>query len=251
MGILISICSVVGVATLVYFLLCMMYAGLSTSFTLVWLLVSLVAFSASWSMVWMQNNNLMLPRWARCSILVMVFAGIAAFSYAEGLILYYGNQSAPKTVEYLLVLGARVKGTTITGSLQKRLDTALTYLKDNEDTKVIVTGGKGPGEDITEGAAMAEYLIAHGIEPTRILKEEKATNTYENIQFSRELIRDADAQVAIVTNRFHIFRSVSMAKAQGMTNVVGLSAPTDPILGISYYTREAIAVLKYKITGHM
>lgn len=228
-----------------------MYAGLSTSFTLVWLLFSLAAFAASGIMVWIQNNNVTVPRWARCSIVVIVFAGIVAFSYAEGLILYYGNQSAPDNVEYLLVLGARVNGTTVTGSLQKRLDTALTYLEENEHTKVIVTGGKGPGEDITEGEAMAEYLIAHGIEPTRILKEEQATNTYENIQFSRELINNEDAQVAIVTNRFHIFRSVSMAKAQGMTNVVGLSAPTDPILGISYYTREAIAVLKYKITGHM
>ena len=154
-------------------------------------------------------------------------------------------------MDYLIVLGAQIRGTRITNSLYKRLKTAETYLKENPDTLVIVSGGQGSGEDITEAQAMKEFLIENGIREDRILVEDKSTNTHENILYSKKLINRADAKVAVVTNGFHIFRSIGIAKKQGLENVQGLSAPSDPILLVNYYIREVFGVVKDFLFGNM
>ena len=225
------LCIGLGVIALVYFLICMGYAGLSASFTPIWLLVSLVAFGMGFTLRYIEKNEVHISEWISCPAFAIVVIAATAFVYAEALVIYYGNQTAPTDVEYVIVLGARVNGTTITRSLKRRLDTAIEYLEENQKATVIVSGGQGEGEEISEAQAMADYLVAKGIDSNRIIND--------------------DAKVAIVTNGFHIYRATSMAKAQGMTEVYGLSAPTDRILAGSYYTREAIAVIKYKLTGAM
>jgi uncharacterized SAM-binding protein YcdF (DUF218 family) len=114
----------------------------------------------------------------------------------------------------------------------------------------IVSGGKGSKEAITEAEAMHLYLMTKGIQPTRIIQEDKSTNTKENIHFSKAFLKD-NATVAIVTNGFHIFRATSIAKKQGITLVQGLAAPTDLLLSINYYVREAVGVLKDKVFGNL
>lgn len=245
------LCIGLGVIALVYFLICMGYAGLSASFTPIWLLVSLVAFGMGFTLRYIEKNEVHISEWISCPAFAIVVIAATAFVYAEALVIYYGNQTAPTDVEYVIVLGARVNGTTITRSLKRRLDTAIEYLEENQKATVIVPGGQGEGEEISEAQAMADYLVAKGIDSNRIIKEARSTNTYENLLYSRDIIQNDDAKVAIVTNGFHIYRATSMAKAQGMTEVYGLSAPTDRILAGSYYTREAIAVIKYKLTGAM
>lgn len=251
MSIGIWICGVIGILSMLYFLICLSYAGLSASFTVVWLVISGLALGCFGVLNYMVRHQITMNKWIRSVILLFVVIGIAVFVYAQGCIFSYSNQVAPANVEYLIVLGARVNGTTITGCLEKRLSTTLKYLQENEETVAIVTGGQGPGESITEAEAMKQYLVTRGIPESRIIKEEKATNTYENIAFSKEIIQNEDATVAIVTNGFHMYRAVNMARRQGMTNIYGHSAPTDRIMAISYYTREAIAILKYKLTGQI
>lgn len=251
MNVLAMLCTVVGVIMLLYFILCFSYAGLSSSFTMIWFLLGIGMFVVRYVILYVSGHHIIVPKPIKVVLLTLIAIVILSFTYAEAKIIYHANQKAPEQVEYVIVLGARVKGTTITGSLQRRLDTAVSYLKENGNTLVIVSGGKGPGEDITEAQAMYDYLVSHGIESSRITKEEQSTNTLENIKFSREIIQDDAAEVAIVTNGFHMYRATQMAKMQGMTNVYGLAASSDPILKVSYYTREAIAVLVYKIKGQI
>lgn len=248
---LILLCTVAGSAMLIYFVICFTYAGLSASFTTSWLLLGIMMFVIRYILVFLVRHQVEVPRGVKFTVIGLVSLGILAFVYAEARIIYCANQSAPANVEYVIVLGARVKGTTITGSLEKRLNTAIEYLQENKESKVIVSGGQGEGEDITEAEAMYDYLVSHGIEESRITKEERSRNTSENIQFSREIIKNDHAKVAIVSNGFHIYRATSMAKVQGMTDVHGLAAPSDKIMLVSYYTREAIAVLKYTFTGQI
>ena len=251
MNILTMVCAVLGIAMLIYFIICFMYAGLSTSFTMIWFLLGLGMFAIRYGILYISKHHILIPKPVKIGILTILAIVVIVFAYTEAKIIYHANQKAPDQVEYVIVLGARVKGTTITGSLQRRLDTAVSYLQKNTKSKVIVSGGKGPGEDISEAQAMYDYLIAHGIEATRITKEENSTNTLENIKYSREIIQDDHAEVAIITNGFHIYRATQMAKMQGMTKVYGLAASSDSILRISYYTREAIAVLVYQVKGQM
>ena len=122
------------------------------------------------------------------------------------------HQSIPKQVDYMIVLGAKVNGTSPSLSLQNRIDTAARYLKENEKTIVIVSGGQGPDEDISEAEAMRQGLVAQGIGAERIIIEDKSTSTYENMSFSKKLIPSGLDTGLLVTNDYHLYRAQLISK---------------------------------------
>lgn len=143
----------------------------------------------------------------------------------------------------IIILGACVKGKKITGALQKRLDKGVDYLLAHDNTKVIVSGGQGRGEDVTEAFAMKNYLTDKGIDEKRIIMEEKSRSTEENLKYSLSYIKDVNEKVGIVTNNFHVYRSVKLAKRAGYKDVVGIAAGADPVLLLNYLVREFFAVV--------
>lgn len=104
------------------------------------------------------------------------------FFCVEVLILCAMISVAPKNMKYIIILGAQIRGKRVTEALKRRLDRGIRYLNENPETIVIVSGGRGKGEDITEAEAMAEYLENCGIDANRICLEEKSTSTYENLK---------------------------------------------------------------------
>jgi uncharacterized SAM-binding protein YcdF (DUF218 family) len=230
MGILFGLCLVLGMLCLLYYGIITVYAGLGTAFAWFWLCAGLGLIILGLIINYMTKHEIRLPNLLKFLIIAASSVGLCLFLIIEGTIIYYSAKKAEPGADYMIVLGAQVRGTTITKSLKKRLDTAAEYLKDNPETVTIVSGGQGTGEDITEAEAMLRYLISKGIEPARIMKEDRSTNTNENILFSRKLMKDSSSSVIIVTNGFHIFRSLSIAKKQGMSDIQGLAAPSDRIL---------------------
>ena len=75
-------------------------------------------------------------------------------------------------------------------------------MKENPETRVVVSGGQGKGEDVTEAFAMAQYLVSHGIAEEQISLEEKSRNTYENLKYSALLVDSMDDRIGIVSNNF-------------------------------------------------
>ena len=150
-----------------------------------------------------------------------------------------------KGIPYLIVLGAQVKGTKVTDSLRRRLKRSVTYLSENPETKVIVSGGQGPGEDITEAEAMAEYLVGCGIDRSRILLEDRSKTTEENLRFSAAFIPDMQTKVAVVSNNFHMYRAYHIARKAGYADVARIPAGCSPLLFANYMVREFFAVCKF------
>lgn len=145
---------------------------------------------------------------------------------------------------WIIVLGAQVRGRKITDSLKRRLDCALEYLKENPDVHVIVSGGQGNDEEVTEAYAMAQYLEWAGIDRRRIVQEDASVNTLENLKFSRRFIADVDTPVGIVSNNFHVYRGCVYAKRAGFTNPFPIAATCHPLLFPNYFVRECFAVWK-------
>ncbi len=83
-----------------------------------------------------------------------------------------GAGDFPNDADYLVVLGAGVNGRTPSLSLLNRLTAAEAWLQDNPNGKAILSGGQGPGEDISEAGAMYQWLTEHGIAAERLYKEE-------------------------------------------------------------------------------
>ena len=244
-------CLLLGIFCLLYFGVITTYAGLGTAFAWFWICAGLGLLILAFVIKYMTNNEIKLPNIWRFLIITIVSVGLCIFIILEGTIIYYSTKEAEQNVDYMIVLGAQVRGIMVTKSLKKRLDTAVLYLTDNPQTLVVVSGGQGPGEDISEAEAMRRYLTSKGIAEERIIKEEQSTNTNENIKYSKLLMDKEHPSVAIVTNGFHIFRATSIAKKQGFTEVQGLAAPSDQILILNYYVREAVGVLKDLLVGNI
>lgn len=204
--------------------------------------------------------ELWLDRWARRSkagwwwrLAFRAAAGLVLVPLVliEGVVIAEGHrQIAQEAPDAVIVLGAGVNGTSPSLSLKTRLDAALSYLEAHPDIPVVLTGGQGYGEDITEAACMYNYLTARGVEPERLILEEDASNTAENFEFSAPLLEAAGVEigtdtVAVVTNDFHIARSRLIAAKKGYGVIYGVGAPIPwPHLEVNYYLREAFAVVK-------
>ena len=190
--------------------------------------------------------------WRAVAAAVLVI-GAVAFGVIESPIIADARTDAPEDTEYILVLGAGLNGDVPSLSLTNRLTAALDWLESHPECTAIVSGGQGPGENMTEAEAMGIWLEARGIAPERIILEPEATSTYENLANSFEIIRERgsepDGNCAIVTSEYHLHRARMMAADQGV-EAYGVAARTSmPTLMLNYFIREAFAVTYYRIFG--
>lgn len=149
-----------------------------------------------------------------------------------------------------VVLGCAVHGTQPSLMLQRRLKAALSYLEENPSAKAVLSGGKGPGEAITEAQCMFEYLTEHGISKNRLYLEDKSENTAQNIEYSKEILQtfQTETEIAIITNEFHQYRASILAKKAGLTPY-SMNGKTLFYLLPTYYIRELYAVLRQWIVN--
>ncbi|WP_237389526.1 YdcF family protein [Bacillus sp. USDA818B3_A] len=194
----------------------------------------------------MMKKNKRLLRMLR----FLVVMGLIYVALLQVKISQYSNEKAPKNADYLIVLGARVKGQVPSLALRSRIDSAVKYLKDNPDTLVIASGGKGSGEDISEAEAIKRELVKQGISESRVILENRSTDTYENIKFSKKLVSPNAQHVVVVTNTFHLYRSLSIADYQGI-KAEGLPAKTPLSAVIKSYAREYLAITKFYLEKYI
>ena len=183
----------------------------------------------------------------RCFITCLI-VGVAGFAILQ-ILIFSGSRTQDADIDCIIVLGAGLYGEVPSRILVSRLDAALDYLHTRKNVPIIVSGGQGPGETITEAEAMFRYLVRNGADASLILKEDSSTNTSENIAYSTFVMEEigldiSTSTIAIVTNEFHLYRAKHIANAHGL-EVVGVAAKTPyPTLRILYHFREAIALMK-------
>lgn len=235
------------VVSFLYYIIIVSYAGLGTAFSAIW--IAITVFLGIWGKTvdQLHRGNLILPKRIKIIFILLVLAGFSVFLFIEAILIKSSAAAPKKNADYLIALGAKVNGDHPSKTLHRRISAAREYLETNKETTVIVSGGQGPYETVTEAYAMEKVLVENGISKDRILKEEKSTNTEENIRFSSAFIPSKDASVVIVTSDFHLYRGMAIAKKQGFTNVSGCASKSDPRLIIHYYLREFFAVIKDKI----
>ena len=154
-------------------------------------------------------------------------------------------------LDYIIVLGAHVNGTKLTLALLERVRRALLYLEENPGTKAVLSGGRGEGEQISEAEAMYRYLTERGISPERLIKEDRSTNTKENLDFSLCLIGSTEYSIGIVTNNFHVFRGVAIGRKCGCRKIYPVPSRYRSWRILIYIPREILAILKDKIVGNL
>lgn len=232
-----AVCAVLGAA-------CRAVPGVRFAGLLFWCLTALLIVFAALE----QMRDRAWARWAKRVLLALVCVGLIAFGYLEALVIRGAHTDAgAQDAQCVIILGAGVNGTEPSLMLSSRLQAALDFVADKPDIPIICSGGQGAGEDISEADCMAQWLIAHGVDETRIYREDRSTSTQENFAYSEgimaELGLDEDAAFAYVTNDYHIYRAGRIAgtdHACGVAATLPRSAYYDA-LQLNYYVREAFA----------
>ena len=190
---------------------------------------------------------------ARRVIAILVLIGFLVFAAAEVQVVRYAFKKDDADVSAVIILGAGVYGTTPSLSLRVRLDAALRYIADKPDVPIVVSGGQGSGENITEAQCMRDWLVERGVDEGRIWMEERATSTKENIDFSRALLQergiDTTDNIAVVSADYHVYRA---SLYWGLPWMVPVPATMDgrwwPIT-VNYFIREAFGVVYLTVFG--
>lgn len=196
-----------------------------------------------------------VSRGLRPAAVLILVPALLVCGWCSAKIIGATSAEIPRGLDYIVVLGAQVKKDGPSQVLRYRLDRAVSYLEENPETVCVVSGGKGSNEIEAEGTAMKRYLEEKGIPSERIRVEAASVNTVQNIRFSKELIEsDQPAEqysVGIVTNNFHLYRAVSIARRQGLGEVFGISAPSTRFYLPNNGMREILGILKDTIKGNM
>ena len=176
---------------------------------------------------------------------ILIIAGIILCIVISAFMVKSAHFNKPPNPQNMIVLGCKVKDGRPSLMLKRRLDTALEYSENNEGT-IVVSGGKGADEAISEAQCMKEYLVSKGVSPERIVMEDKSENTKQNLKFSKSLLENLNADtesLIIVTDGYHQLRASMIAKKAGLHNTYALSANTSPWLLPTYYVLEWFAVV--------
>ena len=183
----------------------------------------------------------------RTGLIIVSTIWLVSFIAIEYTIVTNASSDFQQKTDFLIILGSGIRGEQVSLTLKERLDEGIRYLEGYPDVPVVVSGGRGFGESITEAEAMRRYLINSGIYDNRILKEEESTSTMENFLYTKALLLNktnkTKINLMIITNDFHMFRSTMLARRNGF-EAYGISCRTPYQVLLTTYTREYFALIK-------
>ncbi len=241
---------IIGICCLLYFFAITVFIGYLNTYNCIWIFIGALFIVYHKQKRNIKNIYKRIPKIIRLFSLAFVFLCILSFVILEVLIIH---DSRNKNIEHaycIVLLGAGLNGSKPSLTLLQRMNAAEKYLKENKLTKVVVSGGQGNDETSTEAEIMSTLLQYTGIEPDRIIIEDKSTNTYENLSYSAKLI-DIDKKILIASSGFHLFRAKNIARKLGYKNIGGIASGTPLLLLPNYYVREYFAVIKEKLVGNI
>lgn len=267
----------IAVSCIIYYTVIVIYSGITTSFSFVWLAFAVICvlLAVGWG-VYMKHKD-KVPLWIPVSVVTMCSTGILVFMVVEILVFTGVAARDTSNLDYVIVLGASVKETGISKSLKKRLDKAIEYLDENPGTILVLSGGQGEDEPVSEAKAMRDYLVFNGVEEEQLILESRSFSTVENIAYSRvaieedqakkktsrqdnpvfmepgtfEEVPDKPIKIGVLTSDFHVFRAQQIAKKWGIPDIYSISCDSDPVLFVHFCVRECVAILKDKLVGNM
>lgn len=201
--------------------------------------------------LWMPKVHQCLAKWRTHKVKkwiervgLTVICIIAGLVVVETSCMIRAVSRKPVKDATVVVLGCRVYGERASLSMVERLEAAYEYLSENEDAVCVLSGGQGPGEEITEAECMFRWLVNKGIDANRLYKEEKSTSTRENLAYSGQLIEaeGLNPSIAITTSEYHQYRAGRIAENLDM-EYGAIPGKTAIWLFPTYYVRELYGIL--------
>jgi uncharacterized SAM-binding protein YcdF (DUF218 family) len=198
------------------------------------------------------------PRLSLVTMITVRLAGYVSFLCVSYVLyaLIYSKLPVTRRADYVVVLGAGLlDGGQVPRLLASRLERGRAVYEKlasrGADPLLIVSGGKGSDEQVSEAAAMARYLTERGFPAGRLILEDRSASTGENLLFSKAIMdqQRPGARCVIVTSGFHAFRAAIIARRLGI-NGQATGARTAGYYWPGAMLREFAAVLySYKLVN--
>lgn len=188
-------------------------------------------------------------------VLALLALGILCFGALEAYIGLHSKTVVAGDPQIMVIFGCKVEPWGPSILLQDRLDTALDYLEDHPDMRIIVSGGKGDDEHQSEARCMYDYLTAYGVDGENIYLEDQSRNTWQNVNYTRHLLvgefglpeRAMTGDYLLVSSGFHLAR-IRMLWDRGMAGTYTVSTLAAPVShtpsAIQMFFREPLALVK-------
>ena len=206
---------------------------------------------------WKQFRGLISSLWEKTAgkVLICGCSAVLCFCVILAVVLSISmikqiNDPPPNENTTLVVLGCKVKDGRPSLMLKRRLEAAYGYLSEHESVCVVVSGGKGDDELISEAECMKQYLTEKGISAERIFMEDRSTTTKENLMFSKNIIENNHLPdtITLVTDGYHQKRAEMLAEKQGI-HPYNISGYTSWYIIPTYWVREWFGLVYYKLFG--
>lgn len=225
--------------------------GYSFTVLVLWCLIGILMF---YNIMYLLHSKYPLGTRAAKRIFTFILCiGLLVCGVTEAIIIHASFGQPKESCDYVVVLGAKVRPEGPSVSLMDRIRAAADYMDAHPEVTAIVSGGQGEDEPMTEAQCMYEELVALGIDPDRIWTEDEATSTWENLQFSLDLIErktgTRPTKIGILSSEYHLFRASLFADACGVESV-GIPAATSRLSQkVNHFMREVAGVWHYLILG--
>lgn len=204
-------------------------------------------------MTWLMKKYPGPTKVVRRIFTVCLCIGLLIVGITEAFILEASFGDPEESCEYIVVLGCHVRPNGPSLTLLDRINAAYDYLNTHPEVIAVVSGGQGFDEPMSEARCMYENLVEMGIDPSRIWMEDRAASTWENLNFSLDLIQEKTGvrpeKVGIVSSEYHLFRASLLADACDLESV-GIPATTSVITQrLNHFMREVAGVWHYILLG--
>ncbi|WP_297004236.1 YdcF family protein [uncultured Corynebacterium sp.] len=161
----------------------------------------------------------------------------------------YSRITRPDHADAVVVLGAGLRGTEPTPLLAARIDRGIAMLQELQDAgkdaepgvRLVLSGGQGADEEISEAEAMARYAERAGVPRSSMVLEDRSTTTGENLLNTKALLGE-DARLVVVTSNYHALRAAALTEQLGLRAQV-IGSRTASYFVPAGFLREFVAVV--------
>jgi len=190
-------------------------------------------------------------------VVALVLLGLGLVVFATGVAVWRAahedDASRIERADIILVLGAAEYDGRPSPVFDGRLDHALLLYRQGRSSRVMVLGGKRPGDVTTEAEAGREYLMARGVPRAAALAEPVGHTSLESLRAAVGYMREHGEDSAfLVSDPWHNLRLKRMASDLGIRGYVSATwtsaARTEPTR-LEGYLRETFAYLYYRTFG--
>lgn len=191
-------------------------------------------------------------RWLRAMIWTLAAFVLIELIMIAAVAITARTMDAPKSADCMIVLGGGLDRNTgePLSTLAYRLDRAVGLFDEGYAPAIIVSGGQGADEPISEAESMRNYLLRRGVPESAIIMEAQSTTTRENMAFSKAIMDENGYESAlIVTSDYHLWRAMQLAdRARISGSCAGARNSSNIFFTVKNLARETLSWIKFALT---